>query len=93
MPELMPAIFFGHGNPMNAVMTNGYTEAWHRIGGETRKPRAILGVPSGLLLLEGFTYASNIGTMNYGTQNLFANTAWHYADNVTIIHRDGLTDP
>ena len=33
MPELMPAIFFGHGNPMNAVLTNGYTEAWRRIGG------------------------------------------------------------
>jgi 4,5-DOPA dioxygenase extradiol len=32
MPELMPAIFFGHGNPMNAVLTNGYTEAWRRIG-------------------------------------------------------------
>ena len=36
MPELMPAIFFGHGNPMNAVMTNGYTEAWRRIGGNAQ---------------------------------------------------------
>ena len=44
MPELMPAIFFGHGNPMNAVMTNGYTEAWRRIGGQTRKPKAILSI-------------------------------------------------
>jgi len=44
MPELMPAIFFGHGNPMNAVLTNGYTEAWRRIGGEMRKPKAILSI-------------------------------------------------
>ena len=28
MPDLLPAIFFGHGNPMNAVHNNGYTEAW-----------------------------------------------------------------
>jgi aromatic ring-opening dioxygenase catalytic subunit (LigB family) len=44
MPQLIPAIFFGHGNPMNAVMTNGYTEAWRRIGAETRKPKAILSI-------------------------------------------------
>jgi len=44
MPELMPGIFLGHGNPMNAVLTNGYTEAWRRIGGETRKPKAILSI-------------------------------------------------
>ena len=44
MPELMPAIFFGHGNPMNAVMTNGYTEAWRRIGAQIRKPKAILSI-------------------------------------------------
>jgi hypothetical protein len=33
MANLMPAIFFGHGNPMNAIGHNGYTEAWQRIGG------------------------------------------------------------
>src|ERR1700686_575631 len=44
MPELMPAIFFGHGNPMNAVLTHGYTEAWRRIGRQTRKPKAILSI-------------------------------------------------
>ncbi|WP_447598308.1 4,5-DOPA-extradiol-dioxygenase [Nitrospira sp. Nam80] len=44
MPELMPAIFFGHGNPMNAIRANGYTEAWRRIGSRTRKPKAILAI-------------------------------------------------
>ncbi len=44
MPDVMPAIFFGHGNPMNAISENGYTEAWRRIGSETPTPKAILSV-------------------------------------------------
>ncbi len=38
----MPAIFFGHGNPMNAITTNAYTDAWRRIGESIPKPKAIL---------------------------------------------------
>jgi 4,5-DOPA dioxygenase extradiol len=38
----MPAIFFGHGNPMNAVMKNRYTEAWSLIGRSLPRPQAIL---------------------------------------------------
>lgn len=41
---MLPAIFFGHGNPMNAVWNNRYTEAWRRIGQETPRPRAILSI-------------------------------------------------
>ena len=37
-----PAIFFGHGNPMNAVLHNAYTEAWAQIGSRISKPRSIL---------------------------------------------------
>lgn len=44
MPELFPAIFFGHGNPMNALQTNSYTEAWLRFGAQTQKPKAILAI-------------------------------------------------
>jgi 4,5-DOPA dioxygenase extradiol len=44
MAGLMPAIFFGHGNPMNAVSSNPYTEAWRRIGKQTARPRAILSI-------------------------------------------------
>ena len=39
---MLPAIFFGHGNPMNAVLNNAYTDAWHRFGQMTSRPRAIL---------------------------------------------------
>jgi 4,5-DOPA dioxygenase extradiol len=41
---MVPTIFFGHGNPMNAITANGYTEAWRRIGTETPKPKAILSI-------------------------------------------------
>lgn len=44
MSEILPAIFFGHGNPMNALMENPYTEAWRRIGADTARPRAILSI-------------------------------------------------
>ncbi|MGD0188778.1 MAG: 4,5-DOPA dioxygenase extradiol [Roseiarcus sp.] len=44
MADMLPAIFFGHGNPMNAVASNGYTEAWRRMGQETPRPKAILSI-------------------------------------------------
>jgi aromatic ring-opening dioxygenase catalytic subunit (LigB family) len=44
MSEVLPVIFFGHGNPMNAVQNNRYTEGWRRIGKQTRKPKAILSI-------------------------------------------------
>jgi 4,5-DOPA dioxygenase extradiol len=44
MSDILPAIFFGHGNPMNALSTNPYTEGWRRIGEQTPRPRAILSI-------------------------------------------------
>ena len=44
MSHMLPAVFFGHGNPMNALAVNGYTEAWRRMGEETPRPRAILAI-------------------------------------------------
>jgi len=42
MGTAMPAIFFGHGNPMNALTKNGWTEAWSAVGRTIETPRAIL---------------------------------------------------
>lgn len=42
--RLMPAVFFGHGSPMNAIETNRYTEAWRTFGQSVPRPRAILAV-------------------------------------------------
>jgi 4,5-DOPA dioxygenase extradiol len=38
----MPALFFGHGNPMNALAQNDWTAAWKSIGTALPEPRAIL---------------------------------------------------
>ncbi len=38
----MPAIFFGHGNPLNALVRNEYTESWAAIGAEIARPKAVL---------------------------------------------------
>ncbi len=38
----MPAIFFGHGNPMNALDRNEWTEAWAVIGRGLSRPKAVL---------------------------------------------------
>ena len=44
MSDIFPTIFFGHGNPMNALLNNLYTDAWRRIGEGMPKPRAILAI-------------------------------------------------
>jgi len=40
----MPALFFGHGSPMNTLEHNRYTEAWRRLGQSMPKPKAILAI-------------------------------------------------
>ena len=44
MLHRLPTIFFGHGNPLNAVEQNAYTEAWTALGLRIGKPRAILSI-------------------------------------------------
>jgi len=38
----MPALFIGHGSPMNTLELNGFTRAWRDLGGRLPRPRAIL---------------------------------------------------
>jgi 4,5-DOPA dioxygenase extradiol len=38
----MPAIFFGHGNPMNAIEDNAYSRTWAELGRTLPRPKAIL---------------------------------------------------
>ena len=42
MAEAMPAVFFGHGNPMNALQQNDWTAAWANTGATLPHPRAVL---------------------------------------------------
>ena len=41
MPR-MPAIFFGHGNPMNALRDTSYSRRWAALGATLPRPRAVL---------------------------------------------------
>jgi len=42
MPTCMPAIFLGHGNPMNAITNNRYALAWQALAAKIPKPKAII---------------------------------------------------
>lgn len=42
--QRMPAIFLGHGSPMNALEQNPYTDAWRKLGESLPKPKAIFAV-------------------------------------------------
>jgi 4,5-DOPA dioxygenase extradiol len=44
MADRMPVVFLGHGNPMNALEHNWYTEAWRSVGERAPRPRAVLAV-------------------------------------------------
>jgi 4,5-DOPA dioxygenase extradiol len=40
--QRMPALFIGHGSPMNTLEDNGFTNVWKRMGTVIGKPRGIL---------------------------------------------------
>jgi 4,5-DOPA dioxygenase extradiol len=42
MAKPLPAIFFGHGNPQNALARNSHTEGWAAIGSSIPRPKAVL---------------------------------------------------
>ena len=41
MPK-MPALFIGHGSPMNTLERNGFTRGWRGVGKAISRPRAIV---------------------------------------------------
>jgi 4,5-DOPA dioxygenase extradiol len=42
MSTTMPAVFFGHVNPMNALARNAWTEGWAAVGASIPRPKAVL---------------------------------------------------
>lgn len=40
----MPAVFLGHGSPMNTLEHNRYTQSWNDLGRRVGKPKAVLAV-------------------------------------------------
>ena len=41
-PSVMPALFVGHGSPMNAIEDNDYSRCLRRLGRELPRPQAVL---------------------------------------------------
>ena len=44
MSTAQPALFVGHGNPMNALEVNAWTRAWAALGTAQPRPRAVLSI-------------------------------------------------
>lgn len=42
--KTMPALFVGHGNPMNSLRQNVWTEGWKALGASIPRPKAILAI-------------------------------------------------
>lgn len=44
MQTVAPALFLGHGSPMNVLEENRYTQAWRQLGASLPRPRAIIAI-------------------------------------------------
>ena len=42
--NIMPALFVGHGSPMNAIEKNRFSETWKNLAQTLPKPKAIVGI-------------------------------------------------
>ncbi len=42
--KLMPALFVGHGSPINAVENNDFSSSWRELGNVLPRPKAILSI-------------------------------------------------
>lgn len=50
--QRMPALFVGHGNPMNAITDNEFSRTWKQIGHKLPRPKAILAISAHWLTSE-----------------------------------------
>jgi hypothetical protein len=60
MTGSLPAFFFGHGNPMHALLDNAYSRGWAAIGKEIPRPTAVLSV-STHWYIPGLSVMANVG--------------------------------
>lgn len=55
----MPALFVGHGSPMNAIEDNQYVRAWRELGASLSKPAAILSISAHWLTEGTYVHTSS----------------------------------
>ena len=85
-PTLVNEARFGVNNIMlnNGDADKGLGDIAQQVG-ISNAGTGLLALGAGLGGGTAFAYASSIGSANIGTQQLFANTTYHVADNLTII--------
>lgn len=85
-PTLVNEVRVGVNNIMifNGGADKGLGDIATKVGIASAGP-GLLALGSGVNGGPGFAYVSGLGNANIGTQQLFANTTYHFADNFTII--------
>jgi 4,5-DOPA dioxygenase extradiol len=66
----MPAIFIGHGSPMNAISDNRFSSAWRELGRSLPRPRAILAISA-------HWYIPNIAVSAAEKPGMIYNLGWY----------------
>ncbi len=61
----MPALFLGHGSPMNVLEDNVYTRAWQQLGETLPRPKAIVVVSA-----HWFTRGTGVTAMEAPKQSM-----------------------
>lgn len=65
MSDVLPPVFFGHGNPLNALRNNRYTDGWRSIGETVARPKAILAISAHWFVPEtGITVSTSPRTIH-----------------------------
>lgn len=90
--EKMPALFIGHGSPMNAIANNEFTKTLNNLGQTLTKPKAILCIsahwttkgtfvdisPNPKMIYDMYGFPKELYEVDYPTKG-----APHFADKVT----------
>ena len=75
----MPALFVGHGSPMQAIEPSQHTAVWAQLGRELPRPRAILCISA-----HWYTRGSGVTTPEHYLPLLYVLGAGTAADAVTL---------
>ena len=59
MSKRAPALFIGHGSPMNAIEDNAYSRSWEQLGKELARPAAVLSISA-----HWFTPGTRVSTVS-----------------------------
>lgn len=83
--ERMPAVFIGHGSPMNAIETNQYSVNWEQLGLTLPRPKAIVAISA-----HWFTEGQKVRTAGDNRQ---INDMYGFPEELYQVHYEPAGDP